>query len=545
MRMMVWSFEREAGWAFLLRVIALADAAWDRQVDGNGTSKKGKKQKKGKKDERKHPKQPKHEPASEGLVHDLRQLMELAPYVLPASLNFSQWLKDTLTFGFRQPIPDYGAQLFDHFEIEVNEPIALKRSGTDNSRQSEKSEVSHSPVKSQNGNGNPNPVNGESPTKQLMEKRQKSQQAYFASLAEEEKSASNGADDESATATGSFSTVTSFSRSSSTICDRVDPLLLKTSVSLTSAAPAQTSNPFLKGSARGVYVGSHLGSKLSNITSLFREVKAPAKPIVEKKVKATKQLDITSSSATSSGGVSAPSGLNKRKDVGSAKIQLSSSTPNETPFKRPRPAYNPSRVSRAPLFAIEETPIRPIIDETPAKKSNPTARTRLRLRDELPLVGNSIIAETPQQQPMHRSGPSGLPWRSQGAHRQPPPSPYVGNSIITETPQQQPMRRGGAAPSSVLPTNLWHRHDMQRPLPPPPPRQPFRQSNHPSQGSQGLMQAGRNDNGQHHHLSPINHPRPGASAPLNFGLSPMPNQEDMAQVMAKVAKSAARKEGMK
>ncbi|KAL3760384.1 hypothetical protein ACHAWU_006176 [Discostella pseudostelligera] len=542
MRMMVWSFEREAGWEFLLRVIALADAEWDQQVEGNGTSKRGKKKKKGKKDERE---QPKHESASEGLVHDLRQLMELAPYVLPASLNFSQWLRDTLTFGFRQPIPDYGAQLFDHFEIEVNEPIALKRSGTDNSRQSERSEVSHSPVKSQTDNATL--VVGESPTKRLMEKRQKSQQAYFLSLAEEEKSASNGADDESATATGSFSTVTSVSRSSSTMRERVDPLLLKTSVSLTAAAPAQTSNPFLKGSARGVYVGSHLGSKLSNITSLFREVKAPAKPIVEKKMKATKQLDTADSSATSSGGVSASSGLNKRKDVvGSAKTQFSSSTPNETPFKRPRPVNNTSRVSRAPMFAIEETPVRPIIDETPAKKSNPTARTRLRLRDELPLMGNSIVAETPQQQPMRRGGPNGLPWRSQCALRQPLPSPYVGNSIIAETPQQQPMRRGGAAPSSVLPTNLWHRHDMQRSLPPPPPRQPFRQPNNPSQGNQRRqMQAGRNNNGQHQHLSPINHPSPGASAPLNFGLSPMPNQEDMAQVMAKVAKSAARKEGMK
>ena len=539
MRMMVWSLERDAGWDFLMRVISLADATWG-QARKNGKSRRGKK-KKARKDERGS--------ASESLVHDLRQLMELAPYVLPASLNFSQWLKDILTFGFRQPVPEYGAQLFDHFEIEVTEPIALKRSGTDNSGQSERSEVSNSPIKKQNDGGSTKAVNGESPTKQLMKKRQQSQQAYFASLAEEEKSTINGADDESATATGSFSTVTSVSRSSSTMRERVDPLLLKTSISLTAAAPTQTSNPFLKGSARGVYVGSHLGSKLSNITSLFREVKAPAKPVVENKVKnvAPKQRDNAITSATSDR-VSASTDQNKRKSlVGNIKSRMPSIPPEETPFKRPRQVNNTFRDARAPMFAIEETPMRSSIDETPAKKPIPTARTRLRLRDELPCVGDSIVAETPQQYPMRRGGPTGLSWPSQGSMRQPPPSPYVGNSIIAETPQQPTTRRGCAAPPSVLPTNLWHRQDVQRPLLPPPTRQPFHQSNNPSLASRRQqMQSDKGNNGrrqqQQHHLSPINHPGSSLSTPMNFGLSPIPNQEDMAQVMAKVAKSAARKE---
>ncbi len=530
MRMMVWGLEREAGWELLSRVLALADATWD-EANDNDTPKPRKK-KQGRRNGRMHPKQSKQHSAVEGLVNDLRHLMELVPYVLPASLNFSQWLKDTLTFGFRQPVPDYGAQLFDHFEIEVTEPIGLKRSGTDNPRQSVSSEtVSHSPVKSQNDKRNTSIVKGESPTKQLIEKREKSQQAYFASLAEEDKSASNGADDESATATGSFSTVTSVSRTSSSVRERVDPLLLKTSVSLTAAAPAKLSNPFLKGSARGIYVGSHLGSKLSNITSLFREVKAPAKPIIEKKVRhvASKQ-QVNPTSSALNGKVSASADQNKRKALaGNADSRISSSSPEVTPFKRPRQVNSTSRSSRASMFAIEETPVRSIIDETPAKKPNPAARTRLRLRDEHPFAG-SIVEETPQQQPMRCGGHIGLPRQSQSILRHPSPFPYVGNSIIAETPQQQPTRRNAAAPSSVLPTNLWHRQDIQRPiLPPPPPRQPFHQPNNLFQGSQRQrqqMQMGKGVRGQQKHLSPIKHPRPGSSAPLNFGLSPMPNQED-------------------
>jgi hypothetical protein len=490
MRMMVWSLERDAGWEFLSRVFALADATWD-EANDNDTP-KPKKKKRDRKNKLMHPKQSMQHLARDGLVHDLRQLMELVPYVLPASLNFSQWLKDTLTFGFRQPIPDYGAQLFDHFEIEVTEPIALKRSGTDNSRQSESSEVSLPPVQSQNDNGNTNIVKGESPTKQIIEKRQKSQQAYFASLAEEDKSASNGADDESATATGSFSTVTSVSRTSSSVRERVDPLLLKTSVSLTAAAPAKLSNPFLKGSARGVYVGSHLGSKLSNITSLFREVKAPARPIIDKKVKnMTSKEQVNLISSASNGKVSASADQNKPKALeGNAESRMPSSPPEETPFKRPRPVNSTSRSSRASMFAIEETPVRSIIDETPAKKPNPAIRTRLRLRDELIFAGNSIVAETPQQQSTRRGGDIGLPWQSQLRH--PPPSPYVGNSIIAETPQQQPTRR--------------HWQDKQRPqLPPPPPRHPFHQPYNSSQESQRQqkLQIDKGNRKQQRHRSTI------------------------------------------
>ena len=137
--------------------------------------------------------------------------MELAPYVLPPSLDFAQRLKSTLTFGFRQTIPEYGAELFDHFEIEIAEPITIKRGGTDashvSSRRSKRSEVSYSPVKGDDGaKGNDSNA---SPTKRLMEKRNERQRAYFASLAEDEQASGKAGDDESSTVAGSLSTANS------------------------------------------------------------------------------------------------------------------------------------------------------------------------------------------------------------------------------------------------------------------------------------------------------------------------------------------------
>jgi len=178
-RMMVWSLEQEVGWEFLGRVIALAEAkAEEAGLEGAVVvDKKGKK--KGKKNKKKS-KQTKQQSNStsprQSLVADVRTLAELAPYVLPPSLEFAQWLKSTLTYEFRQTIPQYGAKLFDHFEIEIVEPIALKRSGTDASnasRRSERSEVSRSPVKG-SGKSNASSASGSgSPTKQMMNKRQK------------------------------------------------------------------------------------------------------------------------------------------------------------------------------------------------------------------------------------------------------------------------------------------------------------------------------------------------------------------------------------
>ena len=58
---------------------------------------------------------------------DLASLAELAPYVLPPSLDFARWLRGALTYSFRQPIPDYDRELLDHFEVDGGEPIVLRR----------------------------------------------------------------------------------------------------------------------------------------------------------------------------------------------------------------------------------------------------------------------------------------------------------------------------------------------------------------------------------------------------------------------------------
>ena len=83
-------------------------------------------------------------------------------------------------------------------------------------------------------------------------------------------------------------------RGRGTAIEKDDTKLLKTSVSLTAAVkPKSKENPFLKGSARGTYVGSHLSSKLSNISTLFREVTVPVK-------KAKMKPTASSSSTTTS-----------------------------------------------------------------------------------------------------------------------------------------------------------------------------------------------------------------------------------------------------
>lgn len=310
--------------------------------------------------------QPNNVSPRDGLVVDIRSLMELVPYVLPPSLFFSQFVKDTLTFSFRQPVPEYGPELFDHFEIEVSEPIALRRSGTDTSRRSERSEVSRSPVKDGGG------AEGGG----LMERRQKCQRAYFASLAEEENNEasmssnnSNTADDESAIITGSLSTATSAQDR-----EKDDAVLFKTSISLTFTAPNKTSNPFLKGSARGNYVGSHLGAKLANITSLFREEKAPPRR--------QPQLRKTT-----------PPQVAKRKGRNSlsAKLQFEASSSVEA-----RSAAA-SRASPAVFSIAEETPLRQlIIEETPVRRERPWAVVQYD-------AGGSIVAETSCWQPQQSS----------------------------------------------------------------------------------------------------------------------------------------------
>lgn len=282
MRMTIWKLEQENGWEFFLKVVSLAGEA----VADNGTKrttgkKKKRKKQKGGKEELSH---------RESFVKHVKMLAELAPYVLAPSMEFSLWLKDIMTFGFRESLPDFGAEIFEHFEIELAGPISLKRHGTDQPSRS----ISHSPAAKQEIACNA-PAIGDadrSPTRQLLERRAKRQNAYYESLAEDKlETNSLTADDETATltgsmtcsTTGSMSTVTATSRTSkSSIREKDDTILFKTSVSLTSQTASQTKNPFLKDSARGAYVGSHLSSKLSNITTLFREVKAPPRPIAEK-----------------------------------------------------------------------------------------------------------------------------------------------------------------------------------------------------------------------------------------------------------------------
>ena len=536
-RMIVWNFEGKVGWEFLQEVIALADAKDEVEhgtasaaSGGKGRGGKKKKVKKKKSKKSKKEEQSQSKPLSITLVNEVQALAELAPYVLPPSMDFAQWLKDTLTFGFRHAIPDYGTELFDHFEIEMGEPIALKRSGTDQSHlshRSERSQVSHSPVR-EGTSGSSGGVTG-SPTKQeLIERRQKRQQAYFASLAEEIKVSNNSvaADDESATITGSVSTVTSTSRaSSSTNREKDDTVLFKTSVSLTSTVPSRTQNPFLKGSARANYVGSHLSSKLSNITSLFREVKAPAKPkpvVAARKEKKKIEPALPKKVNTSASAkdvqpvaVAAAASQQRRQPANSKAKRLLSSTPaKETGRKRLRPAETPSfsrsaaasscveetpRVSsfaraRAASSCVEETP-RQIIEETPAKRTRFRTDRPIIMRDSL-----DIVAETPQ-------------------------------------PPQQLKRGGGRA---VLPTNLWRAPDQWQAGASS--RQSFNLTNNHQR--RGQHQQGRNSNSSGgEHLTPVNNTlgigAPGGLPPLNFGLSPMPHQEDMVSVMAQAAKAAA------
>ena len=330
------------------------------------------------------------------LVQNLITLFELVPNVLPPSMDFSFWVKDTLTFGHRQNIPEYGAEILDNFEIEIVEPIALTRSGTETSRRSTRSEVSHSPEKTQKKKVVANRC---SPSRQIAERRAKRQQAYFASLLEEKDgkaSTSINADDslESATITGSISTVTSTSRGSKRShgpdIEKDDAVLLKTSVSLTAAVkPKSQNNPFLKGSARGTYVGSHLSSKLSNISTLFREVTIPAK-----KQKQTTTTILANNNARTAlptmsretvGGAEPKAPFNITAKVSKEQHIDSDSEKSKiraTPRKRLK-VDGGTHLRRAGTYPPLSTPTR-VIEETPAKPRGVNSTY-------------GVISETPQQ----------------------------------------------------------------------------------------------------------------------------------------------------
>jgi len=402
-RMMMWSLEGEAGWTYLEEVVKLTEG----EEDGNdGDKRSGKKQKKKKKKKGKR-KQPTKDGTStkqttprQALVNHLTSLFELVPYVLPPSMDFSVCVKDILTFGYRQNIPEYGAEILDHFEIEMVEPIALKRSGTDTSHRSTRSEVSHSPVKKK-GDANGSAGGSSSPSRQIAERRAKRQQAYFASLMEEKAasasaSTSVNADDESATITGSISTVTSTSRGSKRSrgpdIEKDDTKLLKTSVSLTAAVkPKSKENPFLKGSARGTYVGSHLGSKLANISTLFREVTVPVKKPKMKTAASTASLLANNS---------------KRKAVPKEKKRKGDEAGPKAPFnitaKVTREQFSASEKTR-----IRETPTKKLrVDRTsflPGRADTYPISTPRRIIEETPAKSRRVvISETPQQQPRFR-----------------------------------------------------------------------------------------------------------------------------------------------
>ena len=400
-RMMMWSLEGEVGWTYLEEIVNLTEDEDGNGVDDDGGKKQKKKKKKKKKGKRKQlakgmegvsNKQDRQTPR-QALVDHLTALFELVPYVLPPSMDFSVWVKDILTFGYRQNIPEYGAEILEHFEIELVEPIALKRSGTDTSRRSTKSEVSHSPVK--------NCAGGSSPSRQIAERRAKRQQAYFASLMEEEKasvSTSVNADDESATITGSISTVTSTSRGSKRSrgpdIEKDDTKLLKTSVSLTAAVkPKCKENPFLKGSARGTYVGSHLSSKLSNISTLFREVTVPVKKPKMKTASATTSLLAN----------------NKRKAVPKEKKRkVDEEAGPKAPFNITAKVNREQQLNISGKTRVRETPTKKLrVDRTSflsgRAETYPPLSTPRRIIEETPAKARRVvISETPQQQPRFR-----------------------------------------------------------------------------------------------------------------------------------------------
>lgn len=407
-RIMIWNYNRDEGLSVLKQLLGTSQ----NKVDGKSQSKGTGKRKKGKKKTNAEVVEPS---SSQSFVQGVIRLFELVPYVLPPSKEFAQWLKDALTFGYRQSIPEFGVEILDHFEVEV-----LSNSGGSAGLQSDgnmrrKTEVEVQSQKSQSS------AEAHSSSKPVA-KGKAQQQAYFSSLAR--KPLHVNADCESATI-GSDATIAARShKSSSTGSSRTfsqsdketDATLFKTSVSLTVAVPKRKENPFLKGSARGVYVGSHFNSKLSNISSLFREVRAPPKSnpnvITAKRKDPPKPININTEAAKSAPIVAAtqlrtsetasinPSSalafINKKYNTSHEPFN----PPSETPRKKlkPMPTTRHQSISaRSGSTFVAATPLQ-IIGETPAKQ---TAFRRDIARfggRNLSLVNNNnIVGATPLQ----------------------------------------------------------------------------------------------------------------------------------------------------
>jgi hypothetical protein len=457
-RMILWNHAQDVGWEIVQRAIALTN---NDHVATNNTTDKRKRKKK------------KRvviavSSAREGLIDDIRLLTELVPYVIPISMNLSQWLKYTLTFGFRQRIPDYGTILFDHFEIElIDESSTNSGLNQTSTTTNDNSLILVLPVPNKDDDDNNKQQHNllnDSPTKQLLAKRHNRQRAYFASLVKEEEGKemstnSNTTNDNNVTNTTVSQSTTTSTSTVTKYGSNDDKLLFKTSVSLTATASlARTSNPFLKGSARGNYVGSHLGSKLSNITTLFREVKAvppPAKkkliPMKTQMVETKKIIDEKKTqnvaAALSTTGTTTPAAVVQRK----RKVVDTTLSPTLTPMKTSRSHHSRGVL---PMSTIAETPThhyQSVIDETPAK-SQITARTIRHCRD-------AIVTETPV--PQHNQ----LQLLRHSIQLQ------MESPIVAETPLHRLSTRGGgdesgtrnnykqglnnSISSTVFPTNLW------------------------------------------------------------------------------------------
>ncbi|KAL3783427.1 hypothetical protein HJC23_002854 [Cyclotella cryptica] len=370
-RVMVWNFCREEGWDVIRRVLEL-----DGRDDGRDEKRLNSKRKR--KQVKRESKSNSALQSSQCFVKEIISLCELAPYVLPPSLEFSQWLKNTLTFNFQQSIPEFGSEILDHFEVEfVDNSAESKADITMDSSKLRKSEVTpHSDAQFS--------ARGTSLSKKAVAKGSARQQAFFSSLAR--KPLSFNADGESATIGSdvsiarSHSTTAGSSKTTVQSDKEADAALFKTSISLTAAVPERKENPFLKNSARGVYVGSHLSSKLSNIATLFREVKAPPKPKPGVVTAKKKNPLIDDDNVALGNSVRRPStqpqstlaSLTSKPGV----ARLSLDHPTETPRKKLKPTPD-SRWSDINLPSVNNyvasTPLK-IIGETPAKKPRHAAR---------------------------------------------------------------------------------------------------------------------------------------------------------------------------
>ena len=463
-RIMIWNFSREDGWNILKQVMESdeSDRSGKRQSKSKGNRKKGKK-----------PKEPQLSP-SQSFVKDIIVLFELAPYVLPPSLEFSKWLKDTLTFEFQQSIPEFGMEILDHFEVEWVNGFDPVEGGAAKTAQVELSSVGSK--KSSMRLTSKSLVRGKS-----------QQQAYFSSLAR--KPLNVNADGESATI-GSDATIASRShRSTSTSSSKTttqsdreaDKALFKKSMSLTAALPKRRENPFLQKSARGVYVGSHFSSKLSNISSLFHEVKAPQKP---------KPVVITA----------------KRKNPSEQSIAPSKSAdaPLNEPSKKVQPdntssSYNKTASALAFINNKYNRTHQPFNfqSETPRKRLKPAPESRFANNYSLQANGRSV-ASTPLQitgeTPSKPPAPRGT-MRAPINHLSATTTAAMNNNvveatplkIIGETPAKQPrVTSRRLRPNSLDGVFVRHSVDMTP-----------RAQNHP-----------------------------GYSNSLYFGLSPMPGQQN-------------------